>query len=73
MLLSGKIDQQKLAQIDDQFLKVKTELMKARLKFQRDRLALLTPEQTNKLADWIAQIQFRKEMRKMHWEHRGEF
>lgn len=66
MLLSGKIDQQKLAQIDDQLLKVKTELLKEKLKFKRDRLALLTPEQLDKVADWMAEGSFRSKFKKMH-------
>lgn len=72
MLLSGKIDQQKLSQIDDQFAKLKAEMIKARLKLQRDRLALLTPEQTDKVADWLAQKEFHKEMRGMHKKHGRE-
>jgi protein CpxP len=72
MLLSGKIDQQKLAQIDDQLVKVKTDLMKERLKFRRDRLGLLTPEQINKVADLMAARAFRAKFGKMHhrWEGR---
>ncbi len=76
MLLSGKVDQQKLAQIDDQLVKTKTELMKQRLKFRRDRLALLTPEQVTKVADLVAARMFRAKFGKMHhrWEgHRGHF
>ena len=45
MLLFGKIDQQKLAQIDDQFVQVKADLLKEKLKFKRERLASLTPQQ----------------------------
>jgi Spy/CpxP family protein refolding chaperone len=66
MLLSGKIDQQKLAQIDDQLVKVKTDLLKEKLKFKRDRLALLTPEQQGKIADWMAEKMFAKKFMKMH-------
>jgi Spy/CpxP family protein refolding chaperone len=76
MILSGKVDQQKLAQIDDQLVKVKTDLMKERLKFRRDRLALLTPEQVSKVADLVAARMFRAKMGKWHhrWEgRRGHF
>lgn len=80
MLLSGKIDQQKLAQIDDQTVKLVSELMKERLKLRRDRLALLTPEQIDKLADWQAEKAFRsKMMKRRHWgrkhgaKRRGHF
>ena len=68
MLLSGKIDQQKLAQIDDQTVKLVGELMKEKLKLRRDRLALLTPEQIDKIADWQAEKAFRsKMMKRTHW------
>jgi periplasmic protein CpxP/Spy len=70
MLLSGKVDQQKLAQMDDQLVKLKSDLMKERLKFRRDRLALLTPEQVSKVADLMAAREFRAKFGKMH--HRGE-
>lgn len=72
MLLSGKVDQQKLAQLDDQLVKLKSDLMKERLKLRRDRLALLTPEQVNKVADLMAAKAFRSKLGKMHhrWEGR---
>lgn len=67
MMLSGKIDQQKLAQIDDQVVKLRTDLMREKLKLRRDRLALLTPEQIGRLADWQAERGFRARMHKGHW------
>jgi periplasmic protein CpxP/Spy len=66
MLLSGKIDQQKLAQLDDQLVKAKTDLLKEKLKFKRDRLALLTPEQLDKVADWMAEKSFRSKFKARH-------
>ena len=62
MLLSGKIDQQKLAQIDDQFVKLRSDIMRERLKMRRDRLALFTPEQIGRLSDWQAEQGFRGRM-----------
>jgi Spy/CpxP family protein refolding chaperone len=80
MLLSGKIDQQKLAQIDDKVVTLVSDLLKERLKLRRDRLALMTPEQIDRIADWQAQKEFRSKMHKgmkwgrMHFGHRrGEF
>lgn len=67
MLLSGKIDQQKLAQIDDQIVKLVSDLVREKLKLRRDRLALLTPEQIGRVADWQAARLFRAKMHKMHW------
>jgi Spy/CpxP family protein refolding chaperone len=65
MLLSGKIDQQKLAQIDDQLVKVKTDLLKEKLKFKRERLALLNAQQLDKVADWMAEKSFHSKSNKM--------
>lgn len=59
MLISGRIDQQKLAQIDDQIAKLRSDVMKEALKLRRDRLALLTPEQIERIADWQAEKAFR--------------
>jgi Spy/CpxP family protein refolding chaperone len=66
MLLSGKIDQQKMAQIDDQLVKAKGEFLKEKLKLKRDRLALLTPEQLEKISDWMAEKLFGAKMKGMH-------
>jgi protein CpxP len=74
MLLSGKIDQQKLAQIDDQIVKLVSDLVREKLKLRRDRLALLTPEQIDRVADWMAERAFRAKMHKMRRMHgRGEW
>jgi Spy/CpxP family protein refolding chaperone len=67
MMLSGKIDQQKLAQIDDQIVKLRGDLMRERLKLRRDRLSLLTPEQIGRLVDWQAERGFRARMHKGRW------
>ncbi len=67
MLLSGKIDQQKLVQIDDQVVKLVSDLLREKLKLRRDRLALLTPEQIGRIADWQAEKAFRHKMHKMRW------
>lgn len=74
MLLSGKIDQQKLAQIDDQTVKLAGDVMREKLKLQRDRLALLTPEQLERVSDWQAERAFRSKWGKMHSErlHHGK-
>lgn len=66
MVLSGKIDQQKLGQIDDQVVKLVGDIMKEKLKLRRDRLALLTPEQIGRLADWQAERGFQRKWGKMH-------
>jgi len=71
MLLSGKVDQQKLAQMDDQIVKLVSSILPERLKLRRDRLALLTPEQIGRIADWQAEKAFRSKWKRMHggWMH----
>jgi protein CpxP len=53
MLMSGDIDMKKLADLDEQSVKLKTEVMRAKLKMNRDRLKLLTPEQLDKLGEFM--------------------
>ncbi len=66
MLMSGKVDQQKLAQMDDQKVKLVSEVMTERLKMRRDRLALLTPDQLDKLGDLVAKKAFHSRFKKIH-------
>ena len=58
MLMSGKIDQKKLAELDDAILKSRTEVGRERLKLRRERLALLTGDQVKILADFMARKQY---------------
>ncbi|MEW6532280.1 MAG: Spy/CpxP family protein refolding chaperone [Thermodesulfobacteriota bacterium] len=51
MLMSGKVDLDKLTRIDEELVKAKTDLMRDRLKSNRERLKVLTPEQVQKIAD----------------------
>jgi len=64
MFLSGKIDQQKLAEIDDQIVKLVSDVLREKLKLRRDRLALMTPKQIGLIADWQAEMAFRAKMMK---------
>jgi Spy/CpxP family protein refolding chaperone len=66
MMLSGKIDQAKLAQIDEQIVKLRSDVMRERLKLRRDRLGLLTQEQIGRIADWKAEKAFRSRIHKGH-------
>jgi Spy/CpxP family protein refolding chaperone len=52
MLISGKIDQAKLAKLDEETTKLASEVMGEDLKMKREQLALLTPEQIDHLADF---------------------
>ena len=67
MLLSEKIDQQKLAQMDDQVVKLVSDVLREKLKLKRDRLALMTPEQIGRIADFQAEKAFRSKWKRMHW------
>jgi periplasmic protein CpxP/Spy len=53
MMMSGKIDEQKLAKIDEETVKAISEVMKERMKTRRDRLALLTQDQIARLAEMM--------------------
>jgi len=54
MLISGKIDQAKLAKLDEETTKLASEVMGEDLKMKRDELSKLTPEQVNLLADFLS-------------------
>jgi Spy/CpxP family protein refolding chaperone len=58
MLISGKIDQKRLAQLDEAMLKSRNDVRKEWLKMRRERLALLTEEQLKRLADFTARKQY---------------
>ena len=64
MMISGKIDLKKLAEIDDQLVKYRTKLMKERLKMRRERLALFSPEQLKVVADFYSKGAMRSMFRR---------
>jgi len=70
MFLSDKADPQKLSQIDDQIVKLVTEKVREKLKFRRDRLALLTADQMGRMADWQAERAFHARMKGISHEGR---
>jgi periplasmic protein CpxP/Spy len=51
MLMSGKIDQAKLAKLDEETTQLAAEVMGEELKVKREHLAKLTPEQLDQLRD----------------------
>jgi Spy/CpxP family protein refolding chaperone len=53
MMMSGKIDEPKLAKIDEETVKALSDVMKERMKMRRDRLALLTQDQITRLAEMM--------------------
>lgn len=53
MLISGKIDQAKLAKLDEEIAKLASEVMGEELKMKREHLSKLTPDQVNVLADFL--------------------
>ncbi len=66
MMLAGKIDGLKLAQLDEQIVALSTDMIREKLKVKRDRIALLTPDQLGKLADWKAEKAFRSRGKGSH-------
>ncbi|MDQ7783250.1 MAG: Spy/CpxP family protein refolding chaperone [Desulfomonilaceae bacterium] len=72
MIIGGKIDFTRLAAIDDELVKVKGQIMTERLKMKRARLELLTDEQRDVLADFMAKkIMKKKHHGTHHGMHRG--
>jgi ParB-like chromosome segregation protein Spo0J len=51
MIASGKIDMKRLAAIDEEIVKARSEVMRAQLQMQRERLSALTEEQIKRLGD----------------------
>jgi Spy/CpxP family protein refolding chaperone len=51
MIVSGKLDKAKLEKMDEEIVKLRTELLREKLKMKRDRLSILTPEQVAKLGE----------------------
>lgn len=54
LLISGKTDQAKLAKLDEEIAKLASEVMGEDLKMKREHLSKLTPEQVDRLADFLA-------------------
>jgi Spy/CpxP family protein refolding chaperone len=57
MLISGTIDQAKLAKCDEEITKLTAEVMTERLKMDREQLAGLTQEQIDRLADFPCKME----------------
>ncbi len=66
MLRSGDIDQKKLAGIDENIVKLRSQLSSERLKLVRERLALLTPDQAQRLAHLPERVVCRVGVSKIH-------
>jgi Spy/CpxP family protein refolding chaperone len=54
LMLSGKIDQAKLAKLDEETTKLVSEVMAEELKMKREQLSKLTPEQVERLAEFLS-------------------
>jgi Spy/CpxP family protein refolding chaperone len=53
MLLSGKVDKDRLAKLDKQFMKYHVRIDEERLRLQRERAAILTPDQAKRLGEFM--------------------
>ncbi len=71
MLRSGKIDEKELAQLDDQIVKLRSDMFRDRLKLVRDRLGLLTPDQTHRLARLKERTVCHANLRRIHKSAKG--
>ena len=56
MLISGKIDQAKLAKLDEDSTMLATEVITEGLKTSREQISKLTPEQIERLADFFYRL-----------------
>ena len=54
LVLYGKIDQAKLAKLDEEMTKLVSEVMGEELKMKREQLSKLTPEQVERLAEFLS-------------------
>ncbi len=71
MLRSGKIDEKELAQLDDQIVKLRSDMFRDRLKLVRDRLGLLTPDQTHRLTRLKERTVCHANLRRIHKSAKG--
>ncbi|MFH0826246.1 MAG: periplasmic heavy metal sensor [Pseudomonadota bacterium] len=53
MMISGKIDQARLAKLDEETTKLASEIMTQHLKMKREHLSKLTPEQIDCLSEFL--------------------
>ena len=54
LMLYGKIDPAKLAKLDEETTKLVSEVMGEELKMKREQLSKLTPEQVERLAEFLS-------------------
>ena len=69
MLKSGKVSQQELLRLDEEYMQRHTPLDLERLRMQRERAALLTPEQAKRLGEFLSKM--RNEIRERRRARRG--
>ena len=53
MLLSGKVNNDRLAELDKQYMKYHVRIDEERLRMQRERAAVLTPDQAKRLGEFM--------------------
>ncbi len=54
LLAAGKIDQPKLAEIDEKIIKARADIMREQYRIRRDRLAILNEEQLKRVSKFLA-------------------
>jgi hypothetical protein len=56
MMLRGKIDQAKLAKLDQETIKLASEVTSERLRMQREQLSKLSPQQVERFAQFLSKL-----------------
>ncbi len=51
MMATGKINQERLIKIDEEIVKLRSDMLREQLKMERDRLLILTPDQVKRLGE----------------------
>jgi len=65
MMASGKVNQERLIKIDEEIVKLRSDLLRERLKMERSRLAILSPDQVTRLAELMPKPEERRMPGKM--------
>ena len=53
MLLSGKVDKDRLVELDKQYMKYRIQITEERLRMKREKALILTPEQAKRLGQFL--------------------
>ncbi len=60
MMVSGKINQERLIKIDEEIVKLRSDMLRERLRMERDRLLILSPDQVKRLSELMPKPEQRR-------------